>query len=41
MKKNYVELEIEVMLLSQQDILTMSDEVDKKDDPYGESGWWN
>ena len=41
MKKNYEELEIEVLLFSQQDVLTMSDEANWKDDPYGESGWWN
>ena len=41
MKKEYFELEIDVMILSQQDVLTMSDENNKTSDPYGESGWWN
>ena len=41
MKKEYFELEIDVMILSQQDVVRTSDEFNKTDDPYEESGWWD
>lgn len=44
MKKKYNELEIEVLLLTAQDVfLGASDESDVTDDPYvpGGDNWWN
>ena len=41
LKKEYLELEIEVSLLLARDVLTASDENDVMDDPYsGDDKWW-
>ena len=41
MKREYLELEIDVLLLLQEDIITASDENDVVDDPYGPGNdWW-
>ena len=39
--KKYVELEMEILLLAQQDILNASDDFNVEDDPYTPGGeWW-
>jgi hypothetical protein len=41
MKKNYIELEINILQLFQEDILTESSENDVVDDPYNNgNNWW-
>ena len=40
--KKYLELEIDIIALTQNDIITESSENDKTSDPYdSENGWWN
>ncbi len=41
MKKEYLELELKLVMLFQEDVLTTSDENDVTDDPYvpGDE-WW-
>lgn len=40
--KKYLELEIEVILLSMQDVLTESSDQDYSDDPFNPNNpWWN
>ncbi len=44
MKKKYYEVEVEVLLLTAQDVfLGESSEIDVDSDPYkpGENEWWN
>ena len=43
MKKAYLELAIDVLRLSQEDIVTASlpEDYNVTDDPYEGSGWWN
>lgn len=43
MKKNYIELEINILQLFNEDILTDSSENDRTSDPYGkgDNEWWN
>jgi hypothetical protein len=41
MKKNYIELEINILQLFHEDILTESSENDVIDDPYNNgNNWW-
>lgn len=40
--KKYLDLEMDVIALLQDDIITDSSEFDTTEDPYdSESGWWN
>ena len=42
LKKEYVELEMEISLFMARDVLTASDEHNVTDDPYsGDNQWWN
>ena len=43
MKKEYFELEIDVVLLLQEDVLTTSSDADVASDPYGgdNENWWD
>jgi len=42
MKKNYIELEINILQLLNEDIITDSSENDYTSDPYEKgSEWWN
>ena len=42
MKNKYLELEIEVILLSMQDVITASSDQNATDDPYDPgNNWWD